>query len=461
MSKTTKFAGGLLACGLTFSLAAPVFAEEETQVPEAITEAVVPEASETTETTPATDEVTTAEENTPKAQLKTAVAVQKEDVSFVKDATPAVTDFVTASDASTTLAYKAGTEPKTSIAGTFSTTIVATLADTTTQEFIVSYTVTEPAKAPVEAAPLATAKTNVTTEINTAIKDPSKFVTAATGVTLSFVKAPVVNRLGVQTVTVVATDGTTTENIPVSYTVVDTTKPEIEVYEDDFYVGLDEDWYVEELVDATDNSGFVKTYFANGRETLDTSKEGTFTVEVIAEDASGNTSSVTLTYTVMGEDFYFFDAPVVNKTKTTSTDIYGTAEPLTTVFIISENGEELLGMADADENGNFHAKLDAALVKGQTVFLISMDMDTGEFSDVSEFTFQGDSLKVNPVDNAEKPAIVQTVKKAPVKPIAAPAPVKATTLKELPKTGDNSSTGLVFAGFLVSGLAVALLRKRG
>ncbi|MBC1435348.1 LPXTG cell wall anchor domain-containing protein [Listeria rocourtiae] len=453
MSKTTKLACGLLACGLTFSLAAPVFAEEETQAP--VTETVAPETNDTTETT-------TTEDSTPKAQLKTVAAVQKENVSFVKDTTPVVTDFIAVSDASTTLAYKAGTEPKTTVAGTFSTTIVATLADATTQEFIVSYTVTEPVKATAKVAALATAKTNVTTEINEAVKDPSKFVTATAGVTLSFVKAPVVNRLGAQTVTVTATDGTTTENITASYTVVDTTKPEIEVYEDNFYVGLDEDWYVEELVDATDNSGFVKTYFANGKETLDTSKEGTFAVEVIAEDASGNTSSVTLTYTVVGEDFYFFDAPVVNVAKTTATDIYGTAEPLTTVLILTEDGD-LFGMADADENGNFHIELEEALVNGQTVFLVSMDMDTGEFSDVAEFTFQGGTLKVDPVDTTKKPSITQVVKKAPVPvkttPVAAPA--KATTLKELPKTGDNSSAGLVFAGFLVSGLAVALLRKRG
>ncbi|MBC6310705.1 LPXTG cell wall anchor domain-containing protein [Listeria sp. FSL L7-1582] len=60
----------------------------------------------------------------------------------------------------------------------------------------------------------------------------------------------------------------------------------------------------------------------------------------------------------------------------------------------------------------------------------------------------------------KKPSITQVVKQTPAK--AAPvAPTKTTDLKELPKTGDNRSAGLVFAGFLVSGLAVALLRKRG
>lgn len=457
MSKSTKLACGLLACGLTFSLAAPVFAEEEVQVPAvtAETPTPAPEANEITEAAP------DATEETPEAKLQVAAvaATQKADVSFVKDATTTPADFVTVADASTTLTYKAGTEPKTSVAGTFSTTIVATLADTTTQEFVVSYKVTEPAKAPVKAVALATAKTNVTTEINVAVKDPSKFVTATSGVTLSFVKAPAVNRLGTQTVTVAATNGTTTENIVVNYTVVDTTKPVIDVYEDDFYVSQGEDWAAEELVDATDNSGFVKLYFANGQAYLDTSKEGTQTVEIIAEDASGNTSSVTLTYTVVGEDFYFFDAPVVDFTKTTATDVYGTAEPLTTVMILDESGE-LLGFADADAIGNFHVKLDTALKNGQTIYLWSADMDTGEFSDLSEATFLGEKLKVESVDNAKKPTVAQAVKKTSFK--AHPAtPAKVSTLKALPKTGDNSSAGLVFAGFLVSGLAVALLRKRG
>ncbi|KGL39132.1 hypothetical protein BMT55_01160 [Listeria newyorkensis] len=456
MSKPTKLACGLLACGLTFSLAAPVFAEEEVQVPAVTAETPAPEAKEITETAPE------ATEEAPQAQLKAAAvsaAVPKTDVSFVKDATTTPADFVTVSDASTTLAFKAGTEPKTAVAGTFSTTIVATLADTTTQEFVVSYKVTEPAKAPVKAAALATAKTNVTTEINVAVKDPSKFVTATSGVTLSFVKAPAVNRLGAQTVTVAATNGTTTENIVANYTVVDTTKPVIDVFEDDFYVGIDEEWYAEELVDATDNSGFVKVYFENGKEFLDTSTEGPHTTVIIAEDASGNTSSVTLSYEVLGEDAYFFDAPVVNVAKTTATDVYGKAEPNTTVFIVSEDGEELLGMGDADADGNFHIKLDTPLVNGQTVLLASIDFETGEYSNESSFTFKQSALSVSPapVENTVKPAVIQAVKKA-----AAPAaPTKTTTLKELPKTGDNSSAGLVFAGFLVSGLAVALLRKRG
>lgn len=458
MSKPTKLACGLLACGLTFSLAAPVFAEEEVQVPAVTAETPAPEAKEITETAPE------ATEEAPQAQLKAAAvaaAVPNTDVSFVKDATTTPADFVTVSDASTTLAFKAGTEPKTAVAGTFSTTIVATLADTTTQEFVVSYKVTEPAKAPVKEAALATAKTNVTTEINVAVKDPSKFVTATSGVTLSFVKAPAVNRLGAQTVTVAATNGTTTENIVANYTVVDTTKPVIDVFEDDFYVSQGEDWAADELVDATDNSGFVKIYFANGQDYLDTSKEGKQTVEIIAEDASGNTSSVTLTYTVVSEDFSFFDAPVIDFNKSTATDIYGTAEPLTTVMILDEDGE-LLGFADADAKGNFHIKLDTALKNGQSIYIGSVDMDTGEFSDLSYVTFLGEDLKVEPVDKAEKPAVTQAVKQASAKaPTAPAAPTKTTTLKELPKTGDNSSAGLVFAGFLVSGLAVALLRKRG
>ncbi|EUJ26563.1 LPXTG cell wall anchor domain-containing protein [Listeria cornellensis] len=87
-------------------------------------------------------------------------------------------------------------------------------------------------------------------------------------------------------------------------------------------------------------------------------------------------------------------------------------------------------------------------------------MDTGEFSDSSKVTFLGEKLTVKPVDKAEKPAVAQAVKKASANAPKA-TPTKTTNLKALPKTGDNSSAGLVFAGFLVSGLAVALLRKRG
>lgn len=73
MSKSTKLACGLLACGLTFSLAAPVFAEEEAPVPAVTAETPAPEAKEITETAPETTE------ETPQAQLKTAAvaAVQK------------------------------------------------------------------------------------------------------------------------------------------------------------------------------------------------------------------------------------------------------------------------------------------------------------------------------------------------------------------------------------------------
>ncbi|MBC6314448.1 LPXTG cell wall anchor domain-containing protein [Listeria grandensis] len=439
-NRSTKLACGLLACGLTLSLATPVFAEEEVKTPVTYADPATPETKDAAP-----------------VQLAATALTPNANITFVKDATTTPADFVTIQETGTTLTFKAGTEAKTAVAGTFQTTIIATFADTTTQEIVADYTVTEPAKAPVKAAAaLATAKANVTTEINVAVKDPSKFVTATSGVTLSFAKAPAVNRIGAQTVTVVATDGTTTENIIVNYTVVDTTKPVIDVYDNNFYVSADEEWYADELVDATDNSGFVKLYFANGQETLDTSKEGKQTVEIIAEDASGNTASATLTYTVVGEDFYFFDAPVVNVAKTTATDVFGTAEPLTTVVILSEDGVSL-GQSDADENGNFHIKLGTPLVTGQTVFLGSFDMDTGEFSDLAEFTFQGGTLKVDPVENAEKPSITQVVKKAPIK-VATVA--KTTNLKSLPKTGDESTSGLVFAGLLISGIAVAVLRKR-
>ncbi|EUJ40858.1 cell wall anchor domain-containing protein [Listeria weihenstephanensis FSL R9-0317] len=451
-NKTTKLACGLLACSLTFSLAAPVFAEEVAQTPATYTDEVTPETKDVT---------TTVETTVPTAKVAADTVISKSDVSFVKDAATAPADFVTITDANAkpVLSYKAGTEATTVKAGTFSTTVIATFDDATTQEVVASYTVTEPVKTPVKAAALATAKSNVTTEINVAAKDPSKFVTASAGVTLSFVKAPVVNRLGAQTVTVAATDGTTTENISATYTVVDTTKPVIEAIEDDFYVGIDEDWTADELVDATDNSGFVKVYFENGKEFLDTSKEGNFTTVIVAEDASGNTSSITLSYEVLGDDVYFFDAPVVNVSKSTKLDIYGKAEPLTTVMIFDEDGN-IIGEDQANDEGDFHIRFDKAdaLVNGQTIYLWSVDMETGEYSDVSEFTYVGEELKVEPADTNTKPAVVQAVKKATVK---AATPAKTTNLKALPKTGDSSSAGLVFAGLLVSGIAAALLRKRG
>ncbi|MBC1227333.1 LPXTG cell wall anchor domain-containing protein [Listeria booriae] len=448
-NKTTKLACGLLACGLTLSLTTPVFAEE-TQTPTTL------------------DATTTQETNTNAAPTTatTGSVTPKTDVTFTKNATVTPADFVTITDTtnSPTLAFKSGAEATTTAAGTFTATIIATFADTTTQEITADYTVTEPAAKPIVKADaaLATAKTGVTTEINVAVTDPSKFVTAASGVTLSFAKAPVVNRLGAQTVTVAATNGTTTENITATYTVVDTTKPVITVDEEDFYVFIDEEWTADELVSATDNSGFVKVYFENGKEFLDTTTEGSHTTVIVAEDASGNTSSVTLSYEVLGDDIYFFDAPVVDVNKTTATDIYGKAEPNTTVFIISEDGQDLLGVAEADANGNFHSKLETPLVKGQTVYLISIDEETGEMSDVAEFTFQGGKLQVSPVEDTKKPAVVKTAQKADPAPVVKTQtpPTTTTNMKELPKTGDNSSAGIVFAGLTISALAAFYLRKR-
>ncbi|EUJ45530.1 LPXTG cell wall anchor domain-containing protein [Listeria riparia] len=445
-NKTTKLACGLLACGLTLSLTTPVFAEE-TQTPTTLDGATTQETN--TDATPAT---TTTSSVTPKT-----------DTTFTRNATVIPADFVTITDTTNgpALAFKSGAEATTTAAGTFTTTIIATFADATTQEITVNYTVTEPIAKPTVAtdAALGTAKTGVTTEINVAVKDPSKFVTAASGVTLSFAKAPVVNRLGAQTATVIATNGTTTENITATYTVVDTTKPVITADENDFYIGIDEEWTADELVTATDNSGFVKVYFENGKKFLDTATEGSHTTVVVAEDASGNTSSVTLSYEVIGDDVYFFDAPVVDVNKTTATDVYGKAEPNTAVFIISEDGQTLLSMTDADANGNFHSKLETPLVKGQTIYLISMDEETGEMSDVAEFTFQGGKLQVAPVENTKKPAVVNTVQKVDSAP-ATKTPTPPTTIKELPQTGDNSATGIVFAGLTISALAAFYLRKR-
>ncbi len=70
--------------------------------------------------------------------------------------------------------------------------------------------------------PLATAKTDVEIEINTPVT-PLDFVTVKSGVSLSYKTEPDVASTGNKSVTIIATDGVTTEEIVVNYEVWDDT----------------------------------------------------------------------------------------------------------------------------------------------------------------------------------------------------------------------------------------------
>ncbi|MBC1457021.1 LPXTG cell wall anchor domain-containing protein [Listeria newyorkensis] len=312
-----------------------------------------------------------------------------------------------------------------------------------------------------ETTVLATAKNNVTLELNDATATPSTFVTkSAANVQLSFKTQPVTDKLGAQSVQITATKGSATTTVTVNYTVVDTTKPFISQDEDVFYVWPGEEWTAEELVNATDNSGYVKVYFQNGATHLDTSSIGANSTVIVAEDASGNVSTLNFQYeviSVMG--IMLYSAPSVNFDMSTDTDIYGGTEPDTTLFVITEESEEVLAETRVDYSGSYHAVLDRPLQPGETAYLIAVD-DNGGVSDVTHYTYG--TKQVQEVKSA-------TISKAPAnseseqstqQAQAAGNEIVPARVNELPKTGDSSTNGFVVFGLLLSATALLYLRKR-
>ncbi|RDX01370.1 LPXTG cell wall anchor domain-containing protein [Listeria kieliensis] len=306
--------------------------------------------------------------------------------------------------------------------------------------------------------PLAVAKANVSVEINSSVT-PAYFAEGKSGVALSFKTNPVLSTIGKKSVVIEATDGTTTEEITVSYTVVDTKAPVLSLFENNPEFSLDEEWFADELVDVSDNSGDYEVFFADGSTTLNTSKVGTFSAVIVARDAAGNESRVTLTYTVIDdEDMFDYAAPRIDPVKSTATDVYGTTKPNAHVQLGNENGG-VIGEAIADANGNFHIHLTTPLKSGSVVLIWSFILETGEISDIGIYTYGHTSLLEN---TGIKP--LQTVKK-PVKPAKPAAPVVKTVAKKadpaaLPKTGDAETGGLAAAGTLLAVLAGMYLRKR-
>lgn len=306
--------------------------------------------------------------------------------------------------------------------------------------------------------PLAVAKANLSVEVNSSVT-PAYFAEGKSGVALSFKANPVLSTIGKKSVVIEATDGTTTEEITVSYTVVDTKAPVLSLFENNLEFSLDEEWFADELVDVLDNSGDYEVFFADGSTTLNTSKAGTFSAVIVARDAAGNESRVTLTYTVIDdEDMFDYAAPQIDPVKSTATDVYGTTKPNAHVQLGNENGD-VIGEAIADANGNFHIHLATPLKSGSIVLIWSFILETGEMSDIGVYTYGHTSLLEN---TGIKP--LQTAKK-PVKPAKPAAPVVKTVAKKadpaaLPKTGDAETGGLAAAGTLLAVLAGLYLRKR-
>ncbi len=317
-------------------------------------------------------------------------------------------------------------------------------------------TVDETKLANLTATPLAVAKVGVKVEVN-ATTTPNYFVTAEDGVALSFKVKPNVSSIGNKSVVVIATDGTTTEEITVNYVVQDTQKPTIELVDEDIYLELGEDfWYAEDFVVADDNSVDYEVFFADGRETLDTSKVGIFTAVIVARDAAGNEARVTMTYHVVdpestiGEEASYA-APTMDTNKSTASDIYGKTRPYAFVGITAEDGVTVLGTGYANANGEFHIHLETPLKKNQTIYIMSVDMQSLEYSDIAGYTYTGEGVVVKQVN---KPGVTKTVtaKTTPVK-------VKDPVAK-LPKTGDTATGGAVAVGTIVTLLAAFYLRKR-
>ncbi|MHC5280858.1 LPXTG cell wall anchor domain-containing protein [Listeria kieliensis] len=305
--------------------------------------------------------------------------------------------------------------------------------------------------------PLAVAKANLSVEVNSSVT-PAYFAEAKSGVALSFKANPVLSTIGKKSVVIEATDGTTTEEITVSYTVVDTKAPVLSLVENNPEFSLDEEWFADELVDVSDNSDNYEVFFADGSKTLNTSKAGTFSAVIVARDAAGNESRITLTYTVIDEDTFDYEAPRIDPVKSTATDVYGTTKPNAYVQLANEDGV-VIGEALADANGNFHIHLATPLKSGSVVLIWSFILETGEVSDIGVYTYGHMSLLEN---KGIKP--VQTVKK-PVKPAKPAAPAVKTVAKKadsaaLPKTGDAETGGLAAAGTLLAVLASLYLRKR-
>ncbi|WP_439443436.1 Ig-like domain-containing protein [Listeria aquatica] len=305
--------------------------------------------------------------------------------------------------------------------------------------------------------PLAVAKANLSVEVNSSVT-PAYFAEAKPGVALSFKAKPVLSTIGKKSVVIEATDGTTTEEVTVSYTVVDTKAPVLNLVENNPEFGVDEEWFAEELVDVSDNSDNYEVFFADGSETLNTSKAGTFSAVIVARDAAGNESRITLTYTVIDEEAFDYEAPQIDPVKSTATDVYGKTKPNAHVQMASEDGV-VIGEALADANGNFHIHLATPLKSGSVVFIWSFILETGEVSDVGVYTYGNMSLLEN---KGIKP--VQAVKN-PVKSAKPAKPVVKTVAKQadpaaLPKTGDAETGGLAAAGTLLAVLAGLYLRKR-
>lgn len=312
-----------------------------------------------------------------------------------------------------------------------------------------------------ETTVLATAKNKVTLELNDATATPSTFVTkSAANVELSFKTQPVTNKLGAQSVQITATNGSTTTTVTVNYTVVDTTKPFISQDDDVFYVWPGEEWTAEELVNATDNSGYVKVYFQNGATHLDTSGIGANSTVIVAEDASGNVSTLNFQYeviSVMG--IMLYSAPSVNFDMSTDTDIYGGTEPDTTLFVITEESEEVLAETRVDYSGSYHAVLDRALKPGETAYLIAVD-DNGGVSDVTHYTYGTKQIQEVKSSTISKAPANSETEQSTQQAQAAGNEIVPARVNELPKTGDSSTNGFVVFGLLLSATALLYLRKR-
>ncbi|MBC1801517.1 LPXTG cell wall anchor domain-containing protein [Listeria booriae] len=312
-----------------------------------------------------------------------------------------------------------------------------------------------------EVTVLATAKTNVTVELNDSALLPSQFVSRnAHNVKLSFNTQPVTNTLGTHSVQILASKGSATQTITVNYTVVDTTKPFIQPQEDIFYVWPNDEWTAEELVTATDNSGFVKVYFQNGQTLLDTTTPGAHSTVIVAEDANGNISTIDFQYQVISvAGMMLYSSPTVNFDKSTDTDIYGGTEPDTTLFVITEDSEELLAETRVDYSGAYHAVLSRPLQPGETAYLIAVD-DNGGVSDVTHYTYGSKQVPEVKAESIVKSATDSQTTAATPNNDPSNEIVATKVDKDLPKTGDSSSKGLTVIGLLLSATALLYLRKR-
>ncbi|WP_239255642.1 LPXTG cell wall anchor domain-containing protein [Listeria ilorinensis] len=423
MKKTIKKGMvGALSLGLTFSLATPALAEEV----ESATE-------ENTEPTAQTTGTTVKEDAQAGVSTETNAAAEDADK---EDADKATED--TAKKEEGTTEKEAKTEDK---------------------------------KANVKASGSYTLNENVTYKVGET-PDVSDFVTVTDG-TAEFSVIPSTRQVGTQTVYI----SIKYEN-PLSYEQVKTTvdilpraaAPVITPLPSDELIFDIGDYFLpEDLATATttlDNDYILMT-FAEGKGP-DTDTVGVHTSTVVAKDADGNISTREISYTVCNFDLA---TPYVSTYRSTSTDIYGSADPNVTIVMTDADGNDIMSVK-SDANGDFHFHLNKPLEFGDRFGLYAQNGDYEFSSYVQYYTYSkindNDSTGTNgisgndAVDTNSNPTVTENVSTdAAAKNIAAStnvtSAVKATNT--LPKTGDKSSLPLGLAGLVLAGSAAIVLRK--